>query len=110
MNNPSWNIPIPLPLPTKLAELRDQSDLMEDVWVSPSTAAPQPWLVDPNVHSGIRAIIKLDRCAEEEHRLHWEASHLCSWFRRELGAVDLVLRIPTCACPAFFVSILCIYD
>lgn len=96
MNDPSWNIPIPLPLPTKMAELRDRSDLMEDVWISPSPTAPQPWLNDPDVRSGIRAMLKLDRCIEEQRRLGREADNLCSWFRRELGAVELTLRIPTC--------------
>ncbi len=97
MNDPSWNIPVPHPLPTKLTELRDRSDLMEDVWISPpKNTKSQLWLTDPNVRSGIRAMLKLDRCIEEQRRLGREADNLCSWFRRELGAVELALRVPTC--------------
>lgn len=96
--DPSWNIPLPLPLPTKLADLRDQSSLMEDVWITPSESKPQPWLDDPDVRSGIRAMIKLDRCTEEQRRLGEESDNLCSWFRRELGAVELAIRAPTCKC------------
>ncbi len=51
---------LPLRLPTKLAELRDHSNLMEEVWVSTSETKNQPWLDNPDVRAGIRAMIKLD--------------------------------------------------
>lgn len=98
MYEPAWNIPLPLPLPTKLADLRDDSSLMEDVWISPLEVKSQPWLDDPSIRSGIRAMIKLDRCLEEQRRLGHEADKLCSWFRRELGAVELAIRTPGCKC------------
>jgi hypothetical protein len=34
--DPTWNIPLPTPLPTKLAELRGDQTLMQDVWITPS--------------------------------------------------------------------------
>ncbi|KAF8178009.1 hypothetical protein BJ912DRAFT_856565, partial [Pholiota molesta] len=95
--DPACNIPLPLPLPTKLADLRDDSSLMEDVWISPLEAKSQPWLDDPSIRSGIRAMIKLDRCLEEQRRLGREADNLCSWFHRELGAVELAIRTPGCS-------------
>ncbi|KAF9479003.1 hypothetical protein BDN70DRAFT_807721 [Pholiota conissans] len=97
MYDPSWSVPLPLPLPTKLADLRDDSSLMEDVWITPLEKASQPWLDDPDVRSGIRALIKLDRCIEEQRRLGHESDNLCAWFRRELGAVELAIRTPKCA-------------
>lgn len=103
MHDPSWNIPLPLPLPTKLAELRDQSSLMEDVWITPSETKPQPWLEDPDVRAGIRALLKLDRCLEEQRRLGQEADNLCSWFGRELGAVELALRTPKCELSGWYI-------
>lgn len=98
IHDPAWDIPLPLPLPTTLADLRDRSSLMEDVWVSPSETKQQPWLNDPDVRAGIRAMIKLDRCIEEQRRLGQEADNLCAWFRRELGAVELAIRTPKCKC------------
>ncbi|KAG2353816.1 hypothetical protein BDR07DRAFT_1382783, partial [Suillus spraguei] len=34
--DPSWGVPLPAPLPTKLADLRNDQTLMEDVWITPS--------------------------------------------------------------------------
>lgn len=96
MYNPTWNIPLPLPLPTALADLRDRSNLMEDVWVSTSETKLQPWLDNPDIRAGIRAMIKLDRCIEEQRRLGQEADNMCAWFRRELGAVELAIRTTKC--------------
>jgi hypothetical protein len=92
---PSSNIPLPLPLPTKLADLRDNSSLMEDVWITPSTSKPPAWLEDPDVRVGIRALLKVERCLEEQKRLGIESDNLCRWFGRELGAVELSLLNPS---------------
>lgn len=98
MYDPACNILLPLPLPTKLADLRDDSSLMEDVWISPLEAKSQPWLDNPSIRSGICAMIKLNCCLEEQHRLGHEADNLCSWFCQELGAVELAIRTPGCKC------------
>jgi len=93
--DPAYTIAIPSPLPTKLADLRDNSSLMEDVWITPAESDPPRWLEDTDVRSGIRAMLKVDRCLEERRRLGWEADNLCRWFGRELSAIELALRTPS---------------
>ena len=95
LHQPSWSIPLPRPLPTGLAALRNGPDLQEDVWITPSHGNLPRWLEDPNVRDGIRAMLKVDRCLEERRRLGIEADNLCRWFGRELAAVELALRTPS---------------
>ncbi|KAG2054503.1 hypothetical protein BDR06DRAFT_1049502 [Suillus hirtellus] len=85
--DPVWNIPLPTPLPTKLAELCGDQTLMQDVWV------PQ-WLEDSDIQDGIRALLKRNRCLEEQKRLGLEADNLCRFFGEELTALELSLRLP----------------
>ena len=89
-------VPIPKPLPTELGPLREDPDLMQDIWITPlSPSEPMPpWLQDPNVWRGIRALLKLDRCKEERERLDREANNLCRWYGRMLVSIETVLRIP----------------
>jgi len=94
--DPSWKIPLPLPLSTQLATLRDQPGLMEDVWISPSPVEVPRWLEDPDVREGIRAMLKQDRCNEESRRLHREADNISRWLRHEIAAVELALCTPSC--------------
>jgi hypothetical protein len=93
LHHPEWNIPLPEPLPTQLAVLRDSSILMEDVWITRSQGEVPKWLEDADVREGIRAVLKLDRCAEERHRLGVEADNLCRWFGRELSAIEVALSM-----------------
>ncbi|KIO09804.1 hypothetical protein M404DRAFT_130054 [Pisolithus tinctorius Marx 270] len=90
----SSGIPLPSPLPTKLAELRNDQSLLEDVWVTPSVGEIPRWLEDVDVREGIRAVLKSDRCLEEQWRLGMEADHMCRWFGRELCAIELAIRLP----------------
>ncbi|KAG1839146.1 hypothetical protein DFJ58DRAFT_718617 [Suillus subalutaceus] len=90
----SWGIPLPAPLPTKLAELRSDPGLMEDVWITPSHGEVPRWLDDTSTRDGIRALLKRDRCREEQVRLGVEADNLCRFFGNELGALELALRSP----------------
>lgn len=93
--NPTFGIPLPTPLPTKLAELRNDQTLLEDVWITRSPEGETPlWLGDRDVRSGIRALLKLDRCHEERRRLGMEADNMCRWFGRELCAVKFALQQP----------------
>ncbi|KIL57472.1 hypothetical protein M378DRAFT_16228 [Amanita muscaria Koide BX008] len=86
-------IAIPRPLPTDLVKLRgEDSDLMEDVWVSPLTESKARWLDEPQVREGIRAMLKQDRCLEERRRLGLEADNLCRWFGQELCSLELAIR------------------
>ncbi|KAH0832248.1 hypothetical protein J3R83DRAFT_13222, partial [Lanmaoa asiatica] len=92
--DPSWSIPLPTPLPTKLNDLRNHQSLMEDVWITPSVGHIPRWMEDEDVRSGIRAMLKGDRCLEEQLRLGMEADNLCRWFGDELATVELALRTP----------------
>ncbi|KAG2115640.1 hypothetical protein DEU56DRAFT_932629 [Suillus clintonianus] len=88
----SSGIPLPSPLPTKLADLRADPTLMEDVWITPSVGEVPRWLEDSEVRDGIRALLKRDHCQEERLRLRTEADNLCRFFRAELAALELAIR------------------
>ncbi|PPR06800.1 hypothetical protein CVT26_003865 [Gymnopilus dilepis] len=94
LHDPSYKIPLPTALPTKLDDLRQDSNLMEDVWIELSEVETPLWLEDQDVRTGIRAKLKADRCKEEQRRLGWEADNLCRWFGREFAAVAVALRTP----------------
>ncbi|KAG1859382.1 hypothetical protein DFJ58DRAFT_840241 [Suillus subalutaceus] len=68
--------------------------LMEDVWITPSHGEVPWWLDDTSTRDGIRALLKRDRCREEQVRLGVEADNLCRFFGNELGALELALRSP----------------
>ena len=72
---------------------------MEDVWISSSSEEPPRWLTDINVRNGIRALLKADRCMEEQRRLGYEADNLCNWFGRELTSLEVALRCTKCTSP-----------
>ncbi|KAL0567593.1 hypothetical protein V5O48_014405 [Marasmius crinis-equi] len=84
----AYNIPVPRTLPVNISSLRDvdSCDLWEDVWITNSTPPPR-WITDEDVRKGIRAVLTLERCAEERQRLAKEATNLCIWFRDELYAL-----------------------
>lgn len=88
------NTPTPHHLPTKLAILREDPYLMEDVWIHSVTEAPPLWLTEAPVRKGIRGMLKIDRCEEEQKRLGIEADRMCAWFGRELAAVTVALYSP----------------
>ena len=90
----SSGIPLPSLLPMKLAELRNDQTLLEDVWISPSAREIPQWLEDVDVREGIRAVLKTDQCHEEQRRLGTEADNMCRWFGRELCAIELAMRQP----------------
>jgi hypothetical protein len=99
LHQPHWSIPIPQSLPIELSELRESAELMQDVWISPSTGETGRWLEDPDVRDGIRAMLKQDRCREEQRRLYIEADNLCRWLVREVATVELALRSTPCKPP-----------
>ncbi|KAG2104753.1 uncharacterized protein F5147DRAFT_775574 [Suillus discolor] len=90
----SWGIPLPAPLPTKLAELCSDPGLMEDVWITPSLGEVPRWLDDTSIRDGIRALLKHDRCREEQVQLGVEVDNLCRFFGNELAALELALWSP----------------
>ena len=91
---PEWNFPLPDPLPAELGPLREDGSLLADVWVTrlPESTAMPKWLEDPQVRTGIRAVLEKDRCLEELRRLGREADNLCRSYGRELAAVELAMR------------------
>lgn len=95
LHKPEWGIPLPEPLPTQLALLRDNSNLMEDVWITRASGETPRWLEDSGVRAGIRGMLKVDRCCEEHKRLGMEADNLCRWYGRELCATELALCSPS---------------
>ena len=92
-------IPLPAPLPTKLDDLRNHQSLMEDIWISPAIGKIPRWVEDQDVRDRIRAMLKHDRCLEEQRQLSVEADNLCRWYSNELAAVELALHIPESNCP-----------
>ncbi|EMD30807.1 hypothetical protein CERSUDRAFT_60815 [Gelatoporia subvermispora B] len=90
-NVPS-TFPLPLPLSTDLAKLRDDPNLYDDVWITPLPHEGRPrWLEEQSVRDGIQAMLKIDRCNEEESRLYREARNMCEWFGHELAATKLAM-------------------
>ncbi|OCH83923.1 hypothetical protein OBBRIDRAFT_815662 [Obba rivulosa] len=86
------SIVLPQPLATDLAKLRDDPNLYEDVWITPNPSQEPPrWLEDQDVRNGIQALLKMDRCKEEEARLRREADNMTRWFGRELAATQLAM-------------------
>lgn len=81
-------------MPLKLSELREDPDLMEDVWITRSNTKVPRWLENRDVRRGIHAMLKVDHCLTERHRLGHESDNLCRWFGRELCAVELAFRKP----------------
>jgi hypothetical protein len=96
LHNPDWSIPLPQPLPKELNTLRDHSDLMEDIWISPMPSGIPRWLQDRQVQEGIQGMLKLDRCTEECERLIIEAANLCDWFGHEFAGLELALHKTKC--------------
>ena len=50
------------------------------------------WLEDTDMRDGICALIKTERCVEEQHRLGLEVDNMCRWFGYELAAIHVALR------------------
>ncbi|KAI1784327.1 hypothetical protein LXA43DRAFT_901841 [Ganoderma leucocontextum] len=91
---PAWEFPLPTRLPTTLNELREDSSLLADVWVTRVAPTIPRWLKEVEVRQGIRAILIKDRCLEERRRLGSEADNMCRWYGLELAAVELAIRDP----------------
>jgi hypothetical protein len=94
LNKPHYRIPIPDELPTKMVDLKKCSTLMESVWVAPVDKSVHRWVHDADVREGIRALLKLDRCTEEQRRLGEEADNMLRWHRMELSAIVAALQDP----------------
>jgi hypothetical protein len=49
---------------------------------------PPAWLADDNVRMGIRAMLDVDRCDEEDKRLGVEEDAMRDWFREEWSVLQ----------------------
>ena len=55
-------------------------------------ANPPQWLADEGVCKGIKLMLEIDRCNEEERRLSRERSVLQEWFAMEWLSVQNALK------------------
>ena len=95
-----YAIPLPVPLPTKLADLHGDQTLLQDIWITCSSSDIPWWLGDSDVCEGIRALLKWDRCREEQCHLGVDADNMCHWYGIKLSAVELALW--QCECKLLF--------
>ncbi|KAG6846484.1 hypothetical protein H0H93_013693, partial [Arthromyces matolae] len=97
--------PTPGPVPSKLNKeglfkLDVDDNIWENiVWNDEERAELVPkWLGDENTRTGIRAMLELKRCEEEEHRLSLERCSLQEWFTEEwactIVAIDCASQSP----------------
>ncbi|KAJ6524780.1 hypothetical protein B0H19DRAFT_1214956 [Mycena capillaripes] len=77
----------PLPIPPKgLWQLDVDDAIFQDVGLDDrddDNDEPPPWLCDEKVRTGIKALLELDRCDEEDARLRREKLALRVWFGEE---------------------------
>lgn len=64
---------------------------MEDVWIMPIKGQTLRWMEDQAVRNGIHAMLKQDRCLEEQRQLGIEAANLCWWYGAELATLELAI-------------------
>ena len=50
------------------------------------------WLEDVNVQKGIKCLLEMDRCKEEEYRLKKERCTLQEWLQEEWACLVLAIR------------------
>ncbi|KAI6157713.1 hypothetical protein BKA82DRAFT_4009978 [Pisolithus tinctorius] len=83
----------PFPIPPKgIFQLEVDSDIWQDVGLAEGCANPPSWLADEAVHKGIRLMLEVDHCNEEERRLSREWSALQEWFSVEWQSVQVTLE------------------
>ncbi|KAJ7080664.1 hypothetical protein B0H15DRAFT_997243 [Mycena belliarum] len=85
----------PVEIPAKGIWKLDVDDAVwEDVGLDDdeiSATEPPPWLSDEKVRSGIKAMLELDRSAEEDLRLKKERCALQIWFAEEWAVVNIAI-------------------
>ena len=83
----------PHPIPSKgIFQLDVDSDIWQDVGLEEPYANPPQWLADEGVRKGIKLMLEIDRCNEEERRLSRERSVLQEWFAMEWLSVQNALK------------------
>ncbi|KAJ7811762.1 hypothetical protein B0H13DRAFT_2243255 [Mycena leptocephala] len=89
----------PFPIPPKgLWQLDVDDTIFQDVGLAEDdddqeAGEPPLWLSDEQVRTGIKAMLELDRCDEEDDRLLKEACALRVWFAEEWKTVQALLKM-----------------
>ncbi|KAI6154686.1 hypothetical protein BKA82DRAFT_135140 [Pisolithus tinctorius] len=79
----------PPPIPSKgIFQLDVDSDIWQDVGIEEGYPDPPGWLADEGVCKGIRLMLEVDHCNEEERRLSREQTILQEWFSVEWQSVE----------------------
>jgi hypothetical protein len=73
-------------------QLDVDSDIWQDIGLEDCNPDPPLWLADEHVREGIRMMLEVDRCNEEEKRLLRERSALQEWFSMEWLSVQTALE------------------
>ncbi|KAJ7770390.1 hypothetical protein B0H14DRAFT_3509277 [Mycena olivaceomarginata] len=92
---PGSMAPIPI-LPKGLWQVDVDDTLFQDMGIDNDTDVPSPWLSDEKVRAGIKALLELDRCDEEDSRLRREKLALQVWFREEWEIITEVIKGAVC--------------
>ncbi|KAI6008148.1 hypothetical protein F5J12DRAFT_905259 [Pisolithus orientalis] len=80
----------PPPIPSKgIFQLYVDSDIWQDVGIEEGYPDPPGWLADEGVCKGIRLMLEVDHCNEEERRLSREQTILQEWFSVEWKSVEV---------------------
>lgn len=86
----------PIEIPSKgLWKLDVDDAVWEDVGLDDDEergTEPPPWLADEKVREGIKAMLEVDRCDEEDVRLKKERRALQVWFAEEWAVVNLAIE------------------
>ena len=86
---PAGTVP-PRPIQREgLFELDVDDDIWQDVGLDNNQDGPVPqWLGDDKVQEGIQALLEVDRCHEEEARLHRERCAMQEWLKEEWLCIE----------------------
>jgi hypothetical protein len=85
---------IPKPIDVqRLFALDVDDDIWEDAGLDDEDGVIPPWLGDNNVRKGIRSVLMLDRCVEEEHRLVNERASMQLWMHEEWETVQRAIAM-----------------
>ena len=66
-----------------LFKLDVDDDVWQDIGLGDSIGAPPAWLANEKVRLGIKSLLELKCCEEEENRLLRERKALIEWFKEE---------------------------
>ncbi|KAJ7608101.1 hypothetical protein DFH06DRAFT_1066262, partial [Mycena polygramma] len=84
---PTYTLQIPVPLPTNMEALKEDPDLLQDVWIKRT----EPTWLRQDFRVGIQAMLKADHCADEHRRICREASLMRRWVRVKLSATKCAI-------------------